>query len=534
MALMRAITTVGGFTLVSRVLGFVRDMLLAALLGAGPAADAFVVAFKLPNLFRRLFAEGAFSAAFVPMFARKLAGEGKDVARLFAEQAQAALLLALLVFVLIAEFAMPWALVIIAPGFGDDPAKYALAVELTRITFPYLLFVSLVSLVGGVLNGLERFAATSATPVFLNIVMIAGLAGWQWYAPSAAHGAAWGVTAAGLAQMIWLYLVMRSAGFGLKLRWPRLTPDVKRLLILMTPVALGAGIYQINVVVDIAIASFLPSGAVSYLYYADRLVQLPLGVVGIAIGTALLPILARQIRNGEAQAAMHNQNRALEVALLLTLPAAVALTALAYPIVSVLFERGAFGGAEVAATAAALAAYAIGLPAQVLVKVFTPGYFAREDTASPVRIAVGCMFGNVAIGVGLMFALRGYGLGHLGIALATSITGWINALMLSRGLAKRGHFHLDARAKKRLWPMAFASLAMAGVLLLLAWALAGWLSGSEHLRIAALAILVAAGMAVYGLAAQLFGAMDLRELKTLLRRPGRTPPVEPAGGADLT
>ena len=534
MALLRAITTVGGFTMVSRVLGFGRDMLLAALLGAGPAADAFVVAFKLPNLFRRLFAEGAFSAAFVPMFARKLAGEGKEAARAFAEQAQAALLLALVVVVVLAEIFMPWALVVIAPGFADDPAKYALAVELTRITFPYLLFVSLVSLVGGVLNGLERFAATSATPVVLNIVMIAGLAGWQWYAPSAAHGAAWGVTAAGLAQMIWLYLVMRSAGFGLRLRWPRLTPDVKRLLILMLPVALGAGIYQINVVVDIAIASFLPSGAVSYLYYADRLNQLPLGVVGIAIGTALLPILARQIRMGEIEAAQHNQNRALEVALLLTLPAAVALAALAHPIIQVLFQRGAFGAVEVAATAAALAAYAIGLPAHVLVKVFAPGYFAREDTASPVRIAIGCMIGNGVLAVAFMLALRPYDLGHLGIALATSLTGWVNAILLARGLAARGHFRIDARAKRRIWPMLGASLLMAAALLGLVWPLAPWLAGPEPLRIGALAILVGVGMAVYGLAAQLFGAMDLRELKGLLRRPAKAPPPEAAGGPDLT
>ncbi|HEY4134356.1 MAG TPA: murein biosynthesis integral membrane protein MurJ [Alphaproteobacteria bacterium] len=536
MALMRAITTVGGYTLVSRVLGFIRDMLLAAFLGAGPAADAFVVAFKLPNLFRRLFAEGAFSAAFVPMFARKLAGEGQEAARFFAEQAQAALLLSLIVFVVVAELTLPWTLVVIAPGFGSDPAKYALAVELTRITFPYLLFVSLVSLVGGVLNGLERFAATSATPVFLNLVMIAGLAGWQWYAPSAAHGAAWGVTAAGLAQMIWLYIVMRGAGFGLKLRWPRLTPEVRRLLILMMPVALGAGIYQINVVIDVAIASLLPSGSVSYLYYADRLVQLPLGVVGIAIGTALLPILARQIRSGDGEAAMHNQNRALEVALLLTLPAGVALTVLAHPIIEVLFQRGAFGGAEVTATAYALAAYSLGLPAQVLVKVFTPGYFAREDTAAPVRIAVFCMVGNALIGLGLMFALRDYGLGHLGIAFATTVTGWVNALMLSRGLAKRGHFHLDARARKRLLPMVAASFVMGGVLFGLDWLLSSWLSGAEGLRIGAMAILVLLGMAVYAVAAQAFGAMDLREMKALLRRPARpvVPPTEPAGGGDIT
>lgn len=534
MALMRAITTVGGFTLVSRLLGFVRDMLLAALLGAGPAADAFVVAFKLPNLFRRLFAEGAFSAAFVPMFARTLAGEGKAAARAFAEQAQAALFLALLIFTVLAEIFMPWALTIIAPGFGDDPAKYALAVELTRITFPYLLFVSLVSLVGGVLNGLERFAATSATPVFLNLVMIAGLVFWDWYAPTAAHGAAWGVTAAGLAQMIWLYVVMHQAGFGLKPRWPRLTPEVKRLLTLMLPVALGAGIYQINVVIDVAIASFLPSGSVSYLYYADRLNQLPLGVVGIAIGTALLPILARQIRSGEADAAQHNQNRALEVALLLTLPAAVALAMLAHPIIQVLFERGEFGMVEVGATAAALAAYALGLPAHVLVKVFTPGYFAREDTASPVRIAVGCMIGNALLAVAFMFALKPYDLGHLGIALATSITGWVNALMLARGLAKRGHFRLDGRAKRHIWPMLAASLVMGAALLGLAGLLEDWIGGPEHLRIAALAIIVVAGLALYLTAAQIMGAMDLRELKSLLRRPVKAPPVEPAGGPDAS
>jgi putative peptidoglycan lipid II flippase len=304
----------------------------------------------------------------------------------------------------------------------------------------------------------------------------------------------------------------------------------------MLPVALGAGIYQVNVVVDIAIASFLPSGAVSYLYYADRLNQLPLGVVGIAIGTALLPILARQIRSGDIAAAQHNQNRALEVALLLTLPAAVALAALAHPIIQVLFERGAFGAVEVAATAAALAAYAVGLPAHVLVKVFTPGYFAREDTISPVRIAIGCMIGNAVLAVAFMLALRPYDLGHLGIALATSLTGWINALLLARGLAKRGHFRIDARAKKRIWPMLAASLTMGAALVGLAGLLGEWFAGPEHLRIAALALVVAAGLAVYGLGAQLMGAMDLRELKGLLRRPPRAAasPSDPAGGPDLT
>ncbi len=531
MPLLKAIATIGGYTMISRVLGFVRDVLLAAILGAGAAADAFVVAFKLPNLFRRLFAEGAFNAAFVPLFARRLAGEGRDAARFFAEQAQAALLFALLVFTLIAEAAMPWFIGIIAPGFATDPAKFQLAVELTRITFPYLLFVSLVSLIGGVLNSLERFAATSATPIFLNLVMIAGLVLWQWYAPSAAHGAAWGVVVAGFAQLVWLALVLKSAGMGLRLRLPRLTPDVKRLLVLMLPVALGAGVYQINVVIDVVIASFLPTGSVSFLYYADRLNQLPLGVVGIAIGTALLPILARQIRTGEEAEALANQNRALEVALVLTLPAAAALAVLAHPIIAVLFERGAFGPAEVTATAFTLAAYAVGLPAHVMVKVFTPGYFAREDTATPVKIAVFAMFSNAALAVGLMLALRPYDVGHVGIALATSITGWLNAALLWRGLVRRGQFSLDARLRRRFLPILAAAAAMAVLLALGAWGLRGWLAGELHERIAALGALVLLGVAVFFGAAQALGAVDLRELKALLR-PKRGVRREPGDSAD--
>ncbi len=530
MSLLRAITTVGGYTLISRVLGFIRDVLLAAILGAGAAADAFVVAFKLPNLFRRLFAEGAFNAAFVPLFARRLVAEGRDAARDFAEQAQAVLLFALIVFVLIAEAIMPWAMRAIAPGFLEDPAKFALAVELTRITFPYLLFVSLVSLIGGALNALERFAATSATPIFLNLVMIAGLVCWQWYAPSAAHGAAWGVTAAGFAQLVWLALVLRSAGLGLRLRLPKLTPEVKRLLVLMLPVALGAGVYQINVVVDVVIASFLPSGSVSFLYYADRLNQLPLGVVGIAIGTALLPILARQIRAGEDGAALANQNRALEVALVLTVPAAAALIVIAQPIIAVLFERGAFGPEAVTATAWALAAYAAGLPAHVLAKVFTPGYFAREDTATPVKIAVFVMVINAALAVALMLALQTYGIGHVGIALATSLTGWLNALLLWRGLVRRGQFSLDARLRRRALPILVAALVMAGVLILGHWLLAPWLAGPLHERVMALASLVAVGSGAYFVAAQLLGAVDVRELKSLLRPRRASPPA--AGDPD--
>lgn len=530
MSLLRAITTVGGYTLISRILGFLRDVLLAAILGAGAAADAFVIAFKLPNLFRRLFAEGAFNAAFVPLFARRLVAEGRDAARLFAEQAQAALLFALAIFVLVAEAAMPWAMRVAAPGFVDEPEKFRLAVELTRITFPYLLFVSLVSLIGGVLNALERFAATSATPIFLNLVMIAGLVLWQWYAPSAAHGAAWGVAVAGFAQLVWLALVLRSAGMGLRLRLPRLTPEVRRLLVLMMPVALGAGVYQVNVLVDVVIASFLPSGAVSFLYYADRLNQLPLGVVGIAIGTALLPILARQIRAGEESEALANQNRALEVALVLTLPAAAALIVIAEPIIAVLFQRGAFAAEAVSATALALAAYAVGLPAHVLTKVFTPGYFAREDTASPVKIAVAVMVINAGLALALMLTLRPYGIGHVGIALATSVTGWLNAALLWRGLARRGLFSLDGRMRRRGLRIVLAATVMSGALAVGEWLLWPWLAGTMAERIGALVLLVAGGMAAYGVAAQAVGAVDLREFKSLIR-PRAGQPRGPAPGA---
>jgi putative peptidoglycan lipid II flippase len=332
---------------------------------------------------------------------------------------------------------------------------------------------------------------------------------------------------AGFAQLVWLALVLKSAGMGLRFRLPRLTPEVKRLLVLMLPVALGAGVYQINVVVDVAIASFLPAGSVSFLYYADRLNQLPLGVVGIAIGTALLPILARQIRAGDDGAALANQNRALEVALVLTLPAAAALIVIAQPIIAVLFERGAFGAAEVDATALALAAYAVGLPAHVLAKVFTPGYFAREDTATPVKIAVAVMVINAGLAVSLMLILRGYGIGHMGIALATSVTGWLNAVLLWRGLVRRGQFSLDSRLRRRVLPILLAAVVMAGALVIGHRLLAPWLAGSLHERVVALALLIAAGSMIYGIAAQLLGAVNLRELKSQLRpRRGVSPSAD--------
>src|SRR5579863_1705408 len=425
MAFLRSVATVGSYTLVSRVLGFGRDILTAAILGAGPVADAFFVAQRLPNLFRTLFAEGAFSAAFVPLASGVLAEGGKPAVREFAEEAFAVLFAVLLGFVLFGEIFMPAVMRAIAPGFGAAPGKFDLAVTLSRITFPYLLFISLTALQGGLLNAVDRFAAAAATPILLNLFLIAGLLLMARFGWHDGHALAWALSAAGVAQFLWLMLSCARAGVALRLRLPRLTPRIRETLRIMGPGVLGAGVTQINLVVSTALASLLPGGSVSYLYYADRLNQLPLGVVGIAVGTAILPPLSRQVRSGDSAGAAATQNRGVELALLLTLPAAAALIVLAHPILAVLFERGAFGPAEASATAAALAAYAAGLPAFVLVKVLAPGLFARRDTATPVKVAVAAM----ALNLGLTLLLMQF-LAHVGVALALSAAGWLQVLML--------------------------------------------------------------------------------------------------------
>src|SRR5436190_12831276 len=373
MGLLRSVATVGSYTLVSRVLGFIRDILTAAILGAGPVADAFFVAQRLPNLFRSLFAEGAFSAAFVPLAAAKLTEGGKDAVRAFAEEAFAVMVAALLLFVVLGEIFMPALLAVIAPAFEAEPGKFDLAVTLTRITFPYLVFISLVALQGGLLNAVDRFAAPAATPILLNLFLIAALLAMARFGWTDGHALAWALTAAGVAQFVWLMASCARAGVALRLRLPRLTPSVRHTLKIMGPGVLGAGVTQLNLLISTALASLLPGGSVSYLYYADRLNQLPLGVVGIAVATAILPPLSRQVRTGDLAGAAATQNRGVELALLLTLPAAAAFVVLAQPIMTVLFQRGAFGATDAEATAAALAAYAIGLPAFVLVKVLAPG-----------------------------------------------------------------------------------------------------------------------------------------------------------------
>lgn len=512
MALLRSVATVGSYTLASRVLGFVRDILTAAILGAGPVADAFFVAQRLPNLFRSLFAEGAFSAAFVPLASGALAEGGKPAARAFAEEAFAVLFAVLFVFVVLGEIFMPEVMRVIAPGFETDPAKFAMVINLTRITFPYLLFISLTALQAGLLNTVDRFAAAAATPILLNVFLIAALllmAHFGWHEGNVLAAA---LTAAGIAQFMWLMVSCGRAGVPLGLRLPRLTPRVRETMRIMGPGVLGAGVTQLNLMISTALASLLPSGSVSYLYYADRLNQLPLGVVGIAIGTAILPPLSRQVRTGDAAGAAATQNRGVELALLLTLPAAAGLVMLAHPILGALFERGAFGPMAASETAAALAAYAVGLPAFVLVKVLAPGFYAHRNTATPVKVAVAA----VALNLGLTLLLMRF-LEHVGVAIALSASGWMQALSLLVLLGRHGHFRLDRRAARQIPRIAAATAGMVVALVGLRAVLLP-LHGPEIVRLAALAGMIGGGGAAFSLLAVAFGAVGWRDLRGRLRR----------------
>ena len=523
--LYRSFATVGGLTMVSRALGFIRDILIAAALGSGAVADAFFVAFRFPNLFRRLFGEGAFNAAFVPLFAKRLEGEGQQEATTFAQESLSVLFSTLVALSIIIIFAMPWLMVLLAPGFLADTDKYDLAVSLSQIAFPYLTCMSLVALLSGVLNSLHRFWVAAAAPILLNVILISAitLAIVLGYGgdPTAGYVLAVGVTLAGLAQLAMLWIAVARTGIKLRLlSWPRYTAGVKRLVELGIPGLIAGGITQINIVIGTIIAS-LQAGAVSYLYYADRLYQLPLGIVGVAVGVVLLPDLARHLRAGERTAALESQNRSLEFSLLLTLPAAVALAVVAMPIIQVLFERGAFTASDTANTSTALAAFAIGLPAFVLIKVFQPAFFAREDTKTPMRYAAVNMVVNVTLSLALFYAFRAAGFRpHVGIALATSIAGWFNALLLWRTAVHRGDFVSDAQLRRNLPLIALASVVMGACL----WTAAPYFSahlaaeaGLAH-QIAGLTVLVALGVISFFTVAIATGTVSFRRFAQAFRR----------------
>lgn len=507
----RSIATVGAWTMASRVLGFLRDMLIASKLGAGPMADAFFVALKLPNLFRRLFGEGAFNAAFVPAFAQTLTQRGPVAAKALAERMAMLLTLWLAILTGLGLIFMPQLMQVLAPGFRDDPAKFALAIELTRITFPYLLLICLTALVSGVLNGLGKFAAAAAAPIFFNLLSMIALFALAPFVATPAHALAWGVTVSGAVQLGLVMWACARAGMALNIfRAPSLPPEVRMVLRRMGPGLVGAGVTQLNLAVDVIIASFLPSGSVSYLYYADRVAQLPLGVIGAAVATALLPLLARQIHAGQPLSAHRSINRAIEISLALAVPAAVALALLALPILEALFQRGAFGPEEARLTSHALVAYAFGLPAFVLVKVFVPGFFARGDTATPVKIGIFCVVLNLALNLALMGPLQ-----HVGVALATVISAWVNAGLLAWLLSRRGQLHWDHRLRRVAPRLLLSAAVMGGVLFGLKLVLS---PGPGLAGVALLGAICVVGGAAYFAAAQLSGGMNLRELRRLMRR----------------
>ena len=509
--MLKGILTVGGWTMLSRILGLVRDQLLAATMGAGPIQDAYQVAFRLPNLFRRLFGEGAFNAAFVPLFSGLLANEGPAVARGFAREALGVLLFWLLCLTLLGELFMPQVIRGIAPGFG---ANYPLAVSLGRITFPYVLLICAAALVSGVLNGLEKFGVAAAAYVLFNVVGIAAIVFLTPHVQSVAHAAAWGITVSGVLQLGVLMIAAHRSGMGLGLPRPRLTPRMRLLMRRMLPGLIGSGITQLNLGVDTIIGTLLPAGSVSLMYFADRVNQLPLGVLGAAAGTTMLPVLTRQVQTNDMVAAHRTQNSAIEFALVLTLPASLALMVLAVPILGTLFGYGAFTPRDVVLSAQSLTGYAFGLPFFVLIKVLAPGFFARGDMSTPVRIGMATLGVNLCLNLALMHPLQ-----HVGPPLATSLASMINALALMVVLLRRGYLQPDRVMLSRLLRMGLASVAMAAVLALVSHTL---LSGLERWhgleRIAGLLLLVTIGMVVYATLLQLLGIFDVRQLAAKLKR----------------
>lgn len=518
MSLIKKFLTVGASTLGSRVFGFVRDMLMAAALGTGPVADVFYAAFRFPNLFRRLFAEGAFNTAFVPLFSKEIEEHGPDGAKRFAAEVFGFLFSALLILTVVMELAMPLLVeFIIAPGFSDNEAKFSLTVRLTAVMFPYLSLMSLTAMMAGMLNSLHRFFAAAIAPVFLNAVLIAVLAYTYWSGADAvatAKALSWGVLAGGAAQLAVVFFDVRRAGMTFSIRAPKLTPKVKRLLILAVPAAITGGVTQINQLIGQAIASG-KEGAIASLAYADRIYQLPLGIFGIAVGVVLLPELSRALKGHQEREAESIQNRSIEFVMFLTLPAAAGIWALSEEIIRVLFERGDFTTQSTMVVAPVLAIYGLGLPAFVLIKAFQPGFYAREDTGTPMRYTMAAMALNVVLAFTLFPLLF-----ERGIATAEISAGWLNAALLGGTLLYRGHFKPEPKLLSRVLRLIFCSAVMGLMANYLSQFAAGWLGpGSPaYEQAAALGVLILTAVTVYFPLTFLTGAADVGMIRRSLKR----------------
>jgi putative peptidoglycan lipid II flippase len=511
-AMTRAAGVVGFWTTLSRILGFVRDMATALFLGAGFGADAFFVAFRIPNLLRRLFGEGALAAAFIPTYVETLQKEGTPEAARLARVAFTFTALVLCVVTLAGVLLSPWIVRVIAPGFLDDPAKFDLTVDLNRMMFPYIFFISLVALASGVLNSMGHFSAPAAAPVILNLAMIASLGVLTtWFGVPAYKALAWGVLVAGLFQLALQIPFMSRSGVKLRPDFTFDHPALKRIGALFVPAAFGGAVYQINVLVGTILASLLPAGGVSWLYYADRIVELPLGVFAIALGTAVLPSMSRQVANGDMKGLTRSLSYSLRFIAFFTIPASVALIVLREPIISVLFQRGLFTAVDTRETAYALLYYTVGLWAFSGLKVVTQGFFSMKDTRTPVYISVVSVIVNLVAGLLLMGPMA-----QGGLALATSLAAAFNVVALFVVLVRRLGGFPSADLLNSLLRISAASLVM-GALLVWGSSIGDWPLGLTKLNGLVLSACVLGGLATFAASSWLFGCRELRSLMNLIK-----------------
>ncbi|MCP1726218.1 putative peptidoglycan lipid II flippase [Natronospira proteinivora] len=507
MSLLRSTGLVGSMTLLSRVLGFLRDVVFARVFGAGPVMDAFIVAFKIPNFMRRLFAEGGFSQAFVPVLGEYRSKQDHAQVQALVDRVAGVLGGVLALITLLGVIAAPLLIWVFAPGFDGDDGRRELAVAMLRWTFPYLLFISLVSLAAGILNTYNRFGVPAFTPVLLNLVLIGAAIWGAPYFAEPGMALAVGVFGAGLVQLLFQIPFLKQLRLLPRPRWDRQHEGVRRIMRLMAPAVFGSSVAQINLLIDTIIASFLITGSVSWLYYSDRLMEFPLGVFGIALGTVILPGLSARHAEQDHQAFSDTLDWALRLVWLVAVPAAVGLLCLAGPMLATLFQYGAFSDRDVEMASYSLMAYAMGLVGFTLVKVLAPGYFARQDTVTPVKAGVVSMVCNIALNAAIVIpmVMTGFIAPHMGLALATSMAAFINAGLLFAGLMRRGIYRPRAGWRGLFVRGLLANLAMAGVVVWLAGSLDAWLAASVMTRVLDLAVAIAVGGGVYAVTLLLMG-----------------------------
>ncbi len=515
MSIFRSAFTVSFFISISRIFGFIRDIFIAKYLGVTVLSDAFFAAFRLPNFFRRIFAEGAFNSAFVPIFVAKLQDKTTDAdEKIFVQNIFSILFYILLIFTVIFQIFMPFFMKILFPGFFIDPEKSTLLISLSRITIFYLIFISLVSLCSGILNSIGKFAVPASSPIILNLTLIFSIFVFGSMVPNYAYALSWGVFLAGILQFIWLtfftvksQMLLYPKPFSLALFK---NADVKKFFRKLLPGIVGANVMQINLLVDSIFASML-AGAVSYLYYADRINQLPLAMIGIAIGIALLPSMSRRIRDKEFNEAIKLQNLALEVGLIMVIPATLALVCLAYPIIVTLFERGKFSHEESFFVADALKFYSLGLPSYVLVKVMEPAFFSRGDTKTPMKIAIICLFSNVMLNL-IFFKPFGY----IGIVLSSIISSYLNLTILITTLLKKEQFYFEKGFAKKMLRIIVPAVLMAVMLLYLKRSFLA--NANEIERVSELLFMIFFGLLTYFICAYFSGSLNILLESGLFKR----------------